>query len=80
MLRENSNKEDKGTVLLSLEVLRLFAEMAKLPIIIIVDIPQEVKGGQKGRARCILHPSLDRSVSQDRRTTMTVSVTREQMR
>ena len=44
-----SNPEDKGTVLLSLEMLRLFAEIAKLPIIIIVDIPQEVKGAPKGR-------------------------------
>lgn len=32
-----------------LEVLRLFAEIAKLPIIIIVDIPQEVKDAPKGR-------------------------------
>ena len=41
--------EHKGTVLLSLEVLRLFAEIAKLPIIIIVDILQEVKNAPEGR-------------------------------
>lgn len=56
MLRENSNKEDKGTVLLedkgtvllSLEVLRLFAEMAKLPIIIIGYTPRG-QGRPKGK-------------------------------
>ena len=48
MLRENSNKEDKGTVLLSLEVLRLFAEIAKLPIIIIGYTPRG-QGRPKGK-------------------------------
>ena len=61
-------KKNKGTVLLSLEVLRLLAEIAKLSIIIIVAIPQEVKDGQKGRERCVLHLSLGGSVGQDRRT------------